>query len=290
MSKPVPPLAGATRQQAVLLVREQFRQAGVGEALEDARALLLAACKIDALGLLRDPAAPLTAVEADLLRDFAARRAAGEPPSRIVGSRSFWSVDLAVRVDVLDPRADTEAVVRLAKRMFRDGSPRKILDMGCGSGALVCALLTEYGQAFGVAVDASASACAATRDNLAQCCLADRGSVLQGDWGRALAGRFDLIVSNPPYIRSGDIPGLPVEVRDYDPHLALDGGADGLDAYRAIFAQAPALLAPGGALVVEFGSTQRREVEALALDFRLRLQDAEMDLGGRDRAVALKTP
>ncbi|MFO1117647.1 MAG: peptide chain release factor N(5)-glutamine methyltransferase [Beijerinckiaceae bacterium] len=282
-------LVGATRQGAVLTVRDHLRSADIGEALEEARSLTLAACKLDALALLREPDVVLAPEEASILSDFAARRAAGEPASRIIGRRPFWSVDLAVRPDVLDPRADTETVVRLAKRLLAGVPPRSVLDLGSGSGALLCALLSEYHRAFGVAVDLSPKACVATSENLERCGLGARSCVVRGIWGQALVKGFDLVVSNPPYIRSADISGLPVEVRSHDPHMALDGGPDGLDAYQQIFGHAADLLGATGLLIVEIGAGQRFDVEKLAGASGLITQGVERDLGGHERAIAFRS-
>ena len=285
MAQPEPPaLAGLGRSRALADLRRYFRATGLDNWEADARLLLLAACAIEPLALVRDPDVPLRAEEAARLEQFARRRAQREPATRILGRRPFWSVDLAVRPDVLDPRADTEALVRLALRSAP--APRRVLDLGCGSGAILCALLAEWSGAFGVGVDYSAAACAASRDNLAALGFGDRSAVVRASWGDALGQSFDLIVSNPPYIPSGDIAGLDAEVRDHDPQAALDGGADGLDAYRAICGQAARIMAPGAVLAVEFGLGQRRDVAAIALAGGLEEVDVGRDLAGRERAVA----
>lgn len=276
------------RAAAIARVRAYLGASGVAEAEADARLLAFKAGDFDALDLLRDPAARLNAEQAGALENFAARRASGEPASRIVGRRPFWTVELAVTPEVLDPRADSEAVVRLTTRLFGSSAPARILDLGSGSGALLCAFLAEYPSASGVAVDLSASACAATRSNLQACGFAGRSIVHQGSWFEPTEGRFDLIVSNPPYIRSADIAGLPLEVRAHDPHLALDGGADGLGAYKAIFAGARDALAAKGAIVVEFGAGQGSAVSGLAAGAGLVETGSESDLGGLERARAFR--
>lgn len=281
------PTAGQSRIAALAAGRAQLRAAAGVADDEDARLLLLGACRIEPVALVTGGEAPLSQPEAALFREFLDRRTAGEPTSRILGRRAFWTLDLEVRRGVLDPRGDSEALVRLALRAAKSrGAPRKILDLGCGSGALLCALLSECERAFGVGADLSAEACAATQANLARNGLGKRAAVLRGNWCEALAGAFDLIVSNPPYIPAGEIAGLDREVRDHDPPLALDGGVDGLDAYRALFAAAPRILAPGGALAVEFGFGQVRDVERIARASGLKKIDGERDIGGRDRASA----
>lgn len=280
------PAAGQSRIRALAAGRALLRAAGqAGD--EDARLLLLGACRIDPVALVTGGEIPLLQAEVTLYREFLDRRAAGEPTSRILGRRPFWTLDLEIRRGVLDPRGDSEALVRLALRVARSsGAPRKILDLGCGSGALLCALLSECDGAFGVGVDLSAEACAATRANLARNGLGARAAILRGNWCEALAGAFELVVSNPPYIPAGDLAGLDREVRDHDPPLALDGGADGLDAYETLFAAVPRILAPAGALAVEFGFGQAEDVERIARASGWRKIDGERDIGGRDRASA----
>jgi release factor glutamine methyltransferase len=282
------PAHGMTRARALAETRAYLKRFDIEAAEFDARALLFAACGIDASEMLLNPDVALSGSEAARLREFAARRARREPVSRIVGRRAFWTVDLTVRPDVLDPRADTEALVRLAIRIFRDRgqAPGRILDLGSGSGAVLCALLSEFHGATGQAVDLSRQACAATAENLQACGFDRRAGVAQGSWFDAVTERFDLIVSNPPYIPTQEIEGLDLEVRAHDPHLALDGGRDGLEAYRAILAEAPHYLTEAGAICLEFGSGQGLWVDRIAAAGGFRKIGAERDLGGRERAVA----
>lgn len=281
-------VAGLSRDAILAAGRGFLRSCGVEAADEDARGLLLAACSIDRLALLTDAGAPVSRIEAQQYRLLLERRAAGEPASRILGRRAFWTLDLEVRPGVLDPRPDSEALVRLALRAGRQSgrSPRIIVDLGCGSGAILCALLDEFGEAYGIGVDLSDVACAATWANLAACDFGRRAAVVRSRWTAALGGPFDLIVSNPPYIRADEIAGLDREVRDHDPRLALDGGTDGLDAYRELFAAAPEILGRAGVIAVEFGLGQAEEVEELARAQGLKKIDAERDLSGRQRASA----
>jgi len=282
-----PPL---TRAQAIATVADCLEGAGIGEAQDDARALLRAAAGLTRLELALAPRAPLSQEEARALSRYAARRAAREPVSRIVGERGFWTLDLAVAPDVLDPRPDTETLVETALRLVaeRRDAPLSILDLGAGSGAIVCALLSELSAARAVAVDLSAQACAATAANLARCGLAGRASVVRGRWAQALQARFDLVVSNPPYVRTGDIEGLEPEVRLHDPALALDGGADGLDCYREIIGDLPRLLAEDAVVLFEVGFDQAASVAALlgAQDFNI--ERVTRDAGGHERVVAAR--
>lgn len=281
-------LPGLPRDKMLAAGRAFLAGAGVEAAAEDARLLLMGACGIDRLALVTGAGEAVLDRAARQYRSYLDRRAAGEPVSRILGRRAFWTLDLEVRPGVLDPRADSEALVRLALRVGRVGgrAPGMILDLGCGSGALLCALLSEWEGAFGLGVDLSAQACAATRANIALCSLRGRAAVIQSSWCEALSPGFDLVVSNPPYIQASKIAELDREVRDHDPHLALNGGVDGLDAYRELFGAARRVLASGGALVVEFGLDQAKEVERLAANVGIRKIDSERDLAGRDRASA----
>ncbi|MCX7899377.1 MAG: peptide chain release factor N(5)-glutamine methyltransferase [Methylocystis sp.] len=258
------------------------------EARDDARAFVLAATKISRLELAMTPRAPLSDEEARLLTDFATRRAAREPVSRILGARGFWTLDLIVEPGVMDPRPDTEALVETTLALIADRreAPLNILDLGCGSGAVLCALLSELPNATGVAVDLSADACAATKANLGRCKVSGRANVMRGNWADAIASRFDIVVSNPPYVRSGDIVGLEPEVRLHDPALALDGGEDGLDCYRAIIADAPRLLAEDALLAFEVGSDQAVAVAGLLGAQGFSIARIGRDAGGHERVVA----
>ncbi len=280
-----------SRAEALARVAAALTESGVEtqEAQDDARALLRAAARLSQLDLALSPETSLTTNEAERLWNYAARRAAREPVSRILGARGFWTLDLTVAPDVLDPRADTETLVETALDLIEDhNAPLAVLDLGAGSGAILCALLSELPQASGVAVDLSAAACAATRENLARCGLSQRAQVLRGRWGTPLASRFDVIVSNPPYVRAGDIATLDPEVRLHDPRLALDGGADGLDCYREIVGDLRRLLAPGGLVAFEVGFDQAASVAALLQAENLEIAGFARDAGGRDRVVAAR--
>lgn len=218
------------------------------------------------------------------------RRISGEPVARILGHREFWSLDFLLSPDTLVPRPDTETVVEEALSLFPDPqAPLRILDLGTGSGAILAALLAERPAAFGVGVDRAEGAARTAQDNLAHAGLADRGCVVVGDWGASLSGGFDLVVSNPPYIVHGAMAGLPREVRLHDPVLALDGGEDGLDAYRIIASDLRRLLAPRGAAVFELGMGQEAEVAAIAQAEGLKVAGpARPDLAGIPRALTAR--
>ena len=232
------------------------------------------------------PDAPLGA-SAERVESFARRREAGEPLSRIEGRRAFWRYEFAITPDVLDPRADTETLVEaaLAALQPRRGDALRVLDFGVGSGAILAALLGEWPNASGLGVDASSAASAVARRNLDALGLGARAQVRVGRWAEGIAGRFDVIVSNPPYIPSGDIAGLGREVREHDPLLALDGGRDGLDAYRALAPEIARLLAPQGRFFLEIGAGQGDDVAALLAGAGLAVTQRRRDLGGIERVL-----
>lgn len=264
--------------------------AGIEPADLEARLILADALSCDPSGLLaradeRAGDEVRAGVEARL-----SRRLAGEPMARILGRREFWSLDFELTPDTLVPRPDTETVVEAALAALPDReAPLRILDLGTGSGAILAALLVERPAAFGIGVDLSEGAARAARDNLARVGLAGRSAVLVGRWAAALTGPFDLVVSNPPYIPTSEIPGLAREVRLHDPGLALDGGADGLDAYSAIARALPRLLRSGGIAVLELGIGQEAAVAGLLREAGLLpLGPARADLSGIARALAAR--
>jgi len=284
------PFTEQTVEAARRALTMRLKSAGLDSAELDARLLVGAAVSLDLTGLIASATRRLTAEEAEQLEAFARRRIAGEPVARILGRREFWGLPLRLSAETLVPRPDTETVVELALEMLRlaprSGHTLRIVDIGTGSGAILLALLSELPEAFGVGTDISEGALAIARCNAAALRLAQRAGFLACDHAAALSGPFHLIVSNPPYIRSADIPGLAKDVREYDPHHALDGGADGLDAYRALIPQAARLLAPGGVLVVEAGHGQADEIERLMTAAGLALeQPPRADLAGIARAV-----
>jgi release factor glutamine methyltransferase len=283
-------LAGQTVEGARRALTGRFTSAGIEAADLDARALVRAALGLDLTGLIRSATRPLAPAEADRLEGFARRRLAGEPVARIVGESEFWGLPLQLSAATLVPRADTETVVERALEALRaphSSDGLRILDIATGSGAILLALLSELPDAFGVGTDISADALLAARGNAAALGLAPRTAFVACDYAAALSGKFDLIVSNPPYVRSSDIAGLPREVRDHDPHLALDGGSDGLDAYRALIPETGRLLCCGGIVVVEAGQGQSADIEALMTSAGLALDGPpKTDLAGIPRAVA----
>jgi release factor glutamine methyltransferase len=282
---------GQTVETARRALTARFKSSAIDSAELDARLLAGAVLGLDLTGMITAANRPLTAHESARLEEFARRRLKGEPVARILGHREFWGLPLQLTPATLVPRPDTEAVVELALEMLRAGGasnhPLRLADLGTGSGAILLALLSELPAAHGFGTDISEAALQTARANAARTGLADRATFIACDYAAGLSGPFDLIVSNPPYIRSADIGGLAAEVRDYDPLAALDGGADGLDAYRALIPQAACLLAPGAVLVVEAGQGQSRDIEALMTAAGLtRERPPKADLAGIPRAVS----
>ncbi len=261
----------------------RLRAAGIEEARREARLLLAHCMGIGAETLFAHPQTEVGEAAAAAFEAGVRRREAREPLSHILGRREFWGLSFAVGGDVLDPRPDTETVVALALAL---GRPERILDLGTGSGAILCALLHELPEAIGIGADRSEAALAIARGNAAALGLGDRAGFVLSDWGAAADGRFDLVVSNPPYIRSLDIGGLAPEVARFEPRVALDGGADGLDAYRAIADGIEALLEPQGLAVLEIGAGQAEEVVRLFAAAGFSLLESRADLGGITRALA----
>jgi release factor glutamine methyltransferase len=281
--------SGLTIDEARRIFTGRFRSAGIDSAEIDARLLVGAALHLDLTGVITSASRVLTKTEASSLMGFVDRRIKGEPVARILGQKEFWGLPFKLSTATLVPRPDTETVVELALESARAMPPGqlRIADLGTGTGAILLALLHELPDTFGVGTDISLAALQTARDNAVDLGLAPRARFVAGDFATPLAPSFDLIVSNPPYIRSAEIDGLAAEVRDHDPRAALDGGSDGLEAYRSLIPQAAHLLAPGGALVVENGKGQTGPIAALMTVAGLTPQSTgKADLGGIFRAVA----
>jgi release factor glutamine methyltransferase len=218
------------------------------------------------------------------------RRVHGEPIYRILGKREFYGLELKISKDTLDPRPDTEILVDLVLDLVRDrkDAPLDILDLGIGTGAICLALLANLPQARATGTDLAQGALDTAAENAALNELSARFRTVRSNWFETLFGRYDVIVSNPPYIRSDIVPTLDREVREHDPLLALDGGADGLDAYRAIAAGAGAFLKPDGIIAVETGFDQKSPVRKIFETAGFEQVATAKDLAGNDRAQAFK--
>src|SRR5665213_329235 len=257
------------------------------QAWNGAKARLEAAAGASRTDIIADPKRMLTEEQATTLESFIARRERREPVSHILGRKGFWKIMLQVTADVLTPRPDTETLVELVLRDLPEGEPFSVLDLGVGSGAIILAILAERPAGKGLGVDVSDEALAVARENAANLGLAGRVALLRGDWTRGLGdASFDLVVANPPYVRSAEIAALAPEVRDHEPRLALDGGVDGLDAYRELAPEILRVLKPGGRFAVEIGYDQSAEVEALFKAAGAQGVATHKDLANRDRVVA----
>lgn len=266
-----------------------LRAAAIESPRLEARLLLGHAMGASPEALLRDPGAPVPPDAASRFRASLAARLDAVPVAHIIGTQGFWTLDLAVSPATLIPRPDSESLVEAALDAFPEaGAKLRVLDLGTGTGCLLLAVLAERPLAFGVGVDLVPGAAALAAGNAARNGLADRAAFLAGDWAASLSGRFDLVLSNPPYIESAAIAGLMPEVARHEPRSALDGGTDGLAAYRHLAAILPGLLAPGGAAVLELGAGQRQAVEALARGAGLVPSACRTDLGGVERALVLR--
>jgi release factor glutamine methyltransferase len=286
-------LAGRTIEAARREVAARLKSADIDSAELDARLLVGAALGLDLTGMISAARRPLTTGEADRLDELISRRLAREPVARILGQKEFWSLPLKLSAETLVPRPDTETVVELALELSREAQHQdralKILDIGTGSGAILLALLTELSGAIGIGTDINLAALQTARRNAIDLKLAKRAFFIKCNYAAALSGPFDLIGSNPPYIPSQDIFKLDPEVRDHDPHRALDGGADGLDAYRTLIPQAVRLLVAGGALVIEAGQGQISGITRLMRAAGLTMMpEPRADLGGTLRAVGCR--
>ena len=282
--------AGWTLGRLVRHLRDGLDQAGKPDAALEARLIVEEVTGASRADMIVDAGRPVAAGDAERALSMLARRLAGEPVHRIFGAREFHGLRLVLSPGTLEPRPDTEALVDLALPFVRAAADRHgkclILDLGTGTGAVALALLAREPRALATATDISPDALATASANADMSGMAARFRALKSNWFDAVDGRFDVIVSNPPYIATNEIASLAREVRDHDPLAALDGGADGLDAYRAIAAGFAGHLAEDGAVAVEIGIGQAPAVETIFAGFGLRPAARADDLGGVLRALA----
>jgi release factor glutamine methyltransferase len=278
-------------RQAFVETASVLREAGIDTPELDARLLLCHAATLTHESFVARAGEALQPEAAARLEALVHRRASREPISRITGTREFYGRSFLVDESALDPRPDTETLIEAALALIektgRREEPLRLLDLGTGTGCILLTLLDELPKARGLGTDLSPAALRLAEANARSLGVADRASFLASDWLDAIHGEFDLIVSNPPYIASGEIKRLAPEVAHHDPYLALDGGADGLEAYRRIAARAARLLAPKGAILVEIGASQATAVAGLLRDggFLVESDGPSFDLGGRPRVV-----
>ena len=268
--------------------------AGIDNVRFEARLLLAHAAGLSVEQLIARGGDPAPAGTVTALRELTGRRLRREPMAYILGEREFWGLPFKVSPAVLVPRPDSETLIETVLDVAPDRTrPLRVLDLGVGSGCLLLTLLREYPAARGVGVDASEAALAIARENAEALGVAARTRLVEGDWRQPdwtarLEGPFDLVVSNPPYIESRVIDGLMPEVARHEPRLALDGGADGLDAYRLIAAAAPRLVVPGGWLLVEGGEGQASDISGIFAAAGLSPRPPRKDLAGVERVVPAK--
>ncbi|MBB5514936.1 release factor glutamine methyltransferase [Rubricella aquisinus] len=272
-----------TRAEALAQAAGLLRAAGIADPQRDA-AVLLGEVFGGPMELRARPEAPMTTPEQARYDAMIAARAEHRPVSHILGWREFYGRRFRVTPDVLDPRPETEDLIALA--LTRPAT--RILDLGTGSGAIAVTLLAEWPQATGVATDISAPACAVARENAAAHDVAGRLEIAEGSWFAPVTGQYDLILTNPPYIAAHEMADLTRDVRDWEPHLALTPGGDGLAAYRAIAADLARFLAPGGRALFEIGYTQGADVMAILREAGFGEVSLHYDLGGQPRIVAVE--
>lgn len=271
--------------------QKRLKAARVDSPAIDARLLLEAAANATRTDILTDPYRKLSAEQAETLDGYLTRRERREPVARILGRKGFWTLLLNLTPAVLVPRPETEVVVDLVLKRFAEREAFTILDIGVGSGAILLSVLSERPAARGLGTDLSEEALAVAKDNAANLDLNDRAAFLRTSFADGLGDAgFDVVVSNPPYIRSEEIDALDPEVREHDPRLALDGGADGLDAYRALAPEVLRVLKPGAPFFVEIGWDQKDAVEALFREAGAQEVTTVRDLSDRDRVVTGRRP
>lgn len=282
-------MTGLTLDAAFKDLRSRFAAAGLSEPAADARVLIAGLLDLSPTAFLSTPERALTPDEAERIEVAARRRIAREPVHRILGFREFHGLPLLLSPGTLEPRPDTEILVETClphlHRIVALKGRAIIVDLGTGTGAIALALLAAVPEAEALAADISEDALATARKNAVNLHLDTRFQTVRSNWTDGITGLHDLVVSNPPYIASAVVAALEPEVRDHDPAAALDGGPDGLDAYRALARGVPAILAPDGLLALEIGYDQKESVSALFLEAGFRLEQAVRDYGGNDRVL-----
>jgi len=279
-----------TLREALAAAVPRLKAAGIDGARRDAEVLLCLALGCERSHLIGHQERKIETAGIETFEHLLARRLAREPMSQIAGEREFWSLDFKVTQATLTPRPDSETLIEAVLEMVPDRKiPHRILDLGTGTGCLLLALLSELPAATGVGVDLSVDSLVVAVSNAERLGLADRASFVISDWGRSLATPFDIVVANPPYIARSELARLDPEVARWEPRLALDGGEDGLDAYREILSDLARLMAFDGIAVLEHGVGQAETIEELADAHGFRMAQRRRDLGGHDRCLILKT-
>ena len=281
--------APVTVAAALRRVSTRLALAGIERAQAEARLLVEAATGASRAEIIGFGERMLGTAQSESLEHLVARRCLREPVSRILGKREFWSLPFAVTPATLDPRPDSETLVSAVLQEIGDRQAAlEILDLGTGTGCLLLALLSELPRARGTGVDVAPEAVATAQGNAAALGLADRAAFVVGDWARDINARFHVVISNPPYIESAAVSGLQPEVARFDPAAALDGGPDGLAAYRLLIPQAAERLVPGGLMALEIGAGQSESVDRLAADAGFTAVGTVHDLAGIPRCLLFR--
>ena len=282
-----------SRDTALRRISVHLASAGVDEPRREARLLLIAALDLTPAALIAEGKTPI-GERSERLAEFVQRRAHREPFARILGRKEFYGLEFLLNAETLVPRPDTEtlvdAVLEHARRRGQDRRPARLIDIGTGTGAILIALLASLPQMTGLGTDLSAKALEGARANADRLLKPGRAAFLCGSWFAGCEEQFDIIASNPPYIPSAAIADLEPEVAHGDPSLALDGGSDGLAAYRALAEAIPPRLSTGGFAAVEIGIDQERQVVDIFMDAGLALIEARVDLGGVVRVLVFELP
>lgn len=277
---------GLTLVQAWTAARHRLAAASIESPAIDARLLLEVAASATRTDIVTDPYRPLTPEQIRTYDGYLARREAREPVSHIISRKGFWTLELKVTPDVLTPRPDTEVIVDLVVKTAPMDKRVRILDLGVGSGAIILAILNELPLAEGIGIDISLAALEVARENATRVMLEHRVSFAHANWAEGQHDEaYDIVVSNPPYIATDVIATLEPEVRDHEPMLALDGGADGLNAYRLLAGEIMRVLKPDGWFAIEIGYDQSKSVEALMCEAGAQRVHTVRDLSNRDRVV-----
>ena len=275
-------------EDAIRNASATLRSAGIEGATSEARLLVAHALECDNVSLHAGVCDLLSAVQRRRLDGLVRHRARRAPLAQVTGVREFWSRDFEVTADTLTPRPDSEALIQCCLDRFGSRGPASILDLGTGSGCLLVTLLAIWKASRGFGVDLSERALAVAARNARRHGVDERAAFICGDWDAAVAGRFDLVVSNPPYVRTGEIRALDPEVALHEPGIAIDGGPDGLDCYRRIVPGLARRLSSGGVAVLEHGPDQGPRLGSLAFPCGLGVVVAARDLGGHRRALVLE--
>lgn len=275
-------------------IKARFKSAGIDSADLDARLIIQKRAGLEWGDIIARPEVIISSEHIQSIEHDVQKRLEGWPVSRLYGEREFWGLKFKLAPETLDPRPDTETIVEIALRRFRDAGPGRVLDLGTGSGCILIALLHEWKDCRGLGIDKSHRALETARENARANGVAGRALFSCGSWGESLRQgaegvKFDLIVSNPPYIPKSDIGNLSKEVQNHDPILALDGGIDGLDSYKIIFFQLSGLLNKGGLGLFEIGFDQDQDVVRLAEESGLSVKDVHPDLAGLKRVVEISS-